>query len=166
MIARSPVAGSLQKTTCSWSSQNTSLDVSSPRLLVAALTVSLVTVWTSLAGPALVGRGSRPAAPPLAPVSATLGRPRWAARWHPGPVPPTARRPPYVTHLRVLEPVAHLPRQARDRWLRYADGRPGRRELEGAAFTDSVRRLAARPPVPLPPGERREGLLVEVAGEL
>lgn len=81
-------------------------------------------------------------------------------------MPPAPRRPPYLTHLRVLEPVAHLPRPTRERWLRYADGRPDRRELEGAAFTDSVRRLAARPPVPLPPRESKEGLLVELDGEL
>ena len=81
-------------------------------------------------------------------------------------MPAAARRPPYLTHLRVFEPVAHLPGPSRDRWLRYADGRPGRRELEGAAFTDSVRRLAARPPVPLPPRESKEGLLVELDGEL
>ena len=81
-------------------------------------------------------------------------------------MPPSAHRPPYLTHLRVLEPVAHLPAPTRRRWLAYAEDRPGRRELEGSAFTDSVRRLAARPPVPLPPRESTDGLLLELNGEL
>jgi hypothetical protein len=81
-------------------------------------------------------------------------------------VPSAARRPPYLTHLRVFEPVAHLPGPVRERWLRYAEARPGRGELEGAAFADSVRRLAARPPVPLPPRESTDALLIDVDGEL
>jgi hypothetical protein len=81
-------------------------------------------------------------------------------------VPPAARRPPYLTYLRVLEPVAHLPAPTRRRWLDYAPDRPDRLALEGSAFADSVRRLAARPPVPLPPRESTDGLLVELDGEL
>jgi hypothetical protein len=81
-------------------------------------------------------------------------------------VSPTARRPPYLTYLRVLEPVAHLPAPIRRRWLEYAPARPGRHELEGATFTDSVRRLAARPPVPLPQRESTDGLLLDVDGDL
>jgi hypothetical protein len=81
-------------------------------------------------------------------------------------VPPAARRPPYLASLRVFEPVAHLPGPVRQRWVRYAQGAPGRRELEGSAFVDSVRRLAARPPVPLPPRESTDAVLIDQDGEL
>ena len=81
-------------------------------------------------------------------------------------MPAAVRRPPYLAYLRVLEPVAHLPAPTRRRWQRYAQDRPGRRELEGSAFADSVRRLAARPPVPLPPRESTDALVVELDGAL
>lgn len=100
------------------------------------------------------------------------------AGWHPGGVPDSrrpdrpgrngrsagSRRPPYVAYLRVFEPVEHLPEQARARWVAYAASQPGRAALEAAEFAAAVRRLAGRPPVPVPPVESRDGLLLEVDG--
>jgi len=81
-------------------------------------------------------------------------------------VPARARRPPYVVYLRVFEPVAHLPSPASDRWTAYARTRPGRELIEAGQFADSIRRSVARPPVPVPPAESEEGLLLELDGEL
>ncbi len=69
-------------------------------------------------------------------------------------------------YLRVFEPVAHLPAAERERWTAYAPSRPHRDLVEAALFTDSVRRLAGRPPVPVPPTESGDGLLLELDGEL
>lgn len=77
-----------------------------------------------------------------------------------------ARRPPYLVYLRVFEPVSHLPEPARTRWTTYAPARPRREVIEAGAFADSMRRLAARPPVPVPPVESEEGLMLELDGEL
>ncbi len=76
------------------------------------------------------------------------------------------RRPPYQAHLRVYEPVEHLPAADRARWTRYAADPPTRAEVEAALFHDTVRRLAGRPPVPVPPIESTEGLLLHDDGEL
>lgn len=76
------------------------------------------------------------------------------------------RRPPYQAHLRVYEPVAHLPPAARARWSRYAADPPTRAEVEAALFHDLVRRLAGQPPVPVPAAESVDGLLLEDGGEL
>ncbi len=66
----------------------------------------------------------------------------------------------------MFEPVAHLPATERERWTAYAPSRPHRDLVEAALFADSVRRLAGRPPVPVPPTESSEGLLLELEGEL
>ncbi|GAB3596577.1 hypothetical protein GCM10027446_23610 [Angustibacter peucedani] len=76
------------------------------------------------------------------------------------------RRPPYQAHLRVYEPVQHLPAEARSRWTRYAEDPPTRAEVEAGLFHDTVRRLAGRPPVPVPPTESHDALLLEDDGEL
>ncbi len=76
------------------------------------------------------------------------------------------RRLPYQAHLRVYEPVAHLPADARDRWTRYAEDPPTRAEVEAGLFHDTVRRLAGRPPVPVPPTESADALLLDEDGEL
>nr|WP_284289227.1 hypothetical protein [Angustibacter aerolatus] len=81
-------------------------------------------------------------------------------------MPTTARRLPYLTHLRVFEPVSHLPAEQRERWTSYARHAPERAALEGAEFDDAVRRLAATPPHPVPLTESDEALLLEVRGEL
>lgn len=79
---------------------------------------------------------------------------------------PAARRPPYAAYLRVFEPVAHLPALDRERWTAYAASRPQRELLEAAQFADSVRRLAGRPPAPVPASESRDALVVEQDGAL
>ena len=79
---------------------------------------------------------------------------------------PAVRRPPYLAYLRVFEPVAHLPDAERDRWTAYAPSRPPRDVVEAGIFADSLRRLAGRPPVPVPAAESGEGLLLDLAGDL
>lgn len=69
-----------------------------------------------------------------------------------------------MSYLRVLEPVEHLPEPARARWTAYARTEPDRDVLETEEFTAVVRRLAGRPPVPVPPVESRDALLLEVDG--
>jgi hypothetical protein len=81
-------------------------------------------------------------------------------------VPTVTRRPPYQAHLRVYEPVAHLPAEPRERWTRYAEDPPTRAEIEAGLFHDTVRRLAGRPPVPVPPTESPDALLLDDGGEL
>lgn len=81
-------------------------------------------------------------------------------------MPVARRRPPYVAYLRVFEPVEHLSPAERERWTAYAPSRPGRQLIEADQFAESVRRLAGRPPVPVPPCESQDGLLIEVAGAL
>ena len=76
------------------------------------------------------------------------------------------RRPPYQAHLRVYEPVAHLAPAERDRWTAYARTAPSGPEIEAALFTDTVRRLAGRPPVPVPPVESAEAMLLDEDGAL
>lgn len=81
-------------------------------------------------------------------------------------MPTVTRRPPYQAHLRVYEPVAHLPAADRARWTRYAADPPTRSQVEATLFHDMVRRLAGRPPVPVPPTESTDGLLLLDDGEL
>jgi hypothetical protein len=71
------------------------------------------------------------------------------------------RRPPYQAHLRVYEPVAHLLAAERERWTAYARTAPSPREIEAALFADTVRRLAGRPPVPVPAAESSDALLLD-----
>jgi hypothetical protein len=66
----------------------------------------------------------------------------------------------------VYEPVAHLAAAERERWTAYARSAPSRAEVEEALFADTVRRLAGRPPVPVPAAESQDGLLIEEDGEL
>jgi hypothetical protein len=80
-------------------------------------------------------------------------------------VPTVTRRPPYQAHLRVYEPVAHLADAERERWTQYARTAPSAREIEAALFADTVRRLAGRPPVPVPAAESEDALLLD-EGEL
>lgn len=81
-------------------------------------------------------------------------------------VPTVTRRLPYQAHLRVYEPVAHLPAAERERWSRYAEDPPTRAEVEAGMYHDVVRRLAGQPPVPVPPVESHDALLLEDDGEL
>ncbi|MGN6301771.1 MAG: hypothetical protein ACTHN8_11855 [Angustibacter sp.] len=81
-------------------------------------------------------------------------------------MPTVTRRPPYQAHLRVFEPLAHLAPAERDRWSAYARTAPSRRAVERALYTDTVRRLAGRPPVPVPPAESTDALLLDDDGEL
>lgn len=76
------------------------------------------------------------------------------------------RRPPYAVYLRVFEPVEHLPAAQRDHWTAYARSRPRRGLLEAAEFADSVRRLARRPPQPVPAIESGDAVLLDVDGRL
>ena len=81
-------------------------------------------------------------------------------------VPTLTRRPPYQAHLRVFEPLAHLAPAERERWSAYARQAPSRHEVERALYADTVRRLAGRPPVPVPAAESAEALLLDDGGEL
>jgi hypothetical protein len=81
-------------------------------------------------------------------------------------VPTVTRRPPYQAHLRVYEPVAHLSAPERERWTTYARTAPSRREVDSSLFADTVRRLAGRPPVPVPAAESPDALLLDEDGEL
>lgn len=81
-------------------------------------------------------------------------------------MPTVTRRPPYQAHLRVYEPVAHLRAEAREHWTAYARTAPSRAEIEAGLFADTVRRLAGRPPVPVPPAESHDALLIDEDGEL
>ncbi len=76
------------------------------------------------------------------------------------------RRPPYQAHLRVYEPVAHLADAERERWTTYARTAPSRGEIEAGLFADTVRRLAGRPPAPVPAAESQDALLIDEGGEL
>jgi hypothetical protein len=73
-------------------------------------------------------------------------------------------RPPYLTYLRVLLPIDELPSHERERWSRYAATAPGRREVAERQFAETVRRLAGRPPVPVPAVESTDGVVVEQQG--
>ena len=77
---------------------------------------------------------------------------------------PARRRPPYVAYLRVYEPVDHLPKAPRDRWTAYARSVPPL--LEQDQYAESVRRLAARPPAPVPEQESEDALVLQVDGVL
>jgi hypothetical protein len=81
-------------------------------------------------------------------------------------VPTVTRRPPYQAHLRVYEPVAQLPPRQRRRWTDYAASAPSAAEVEAELYADAVRRLAGRPPVPVPVNESTHGLLLEQDGGL
>ena len=71
------------------------------------------------------------------------------------------RRPPYQAQLRVYEPLAHLPTSERERWLEYARTAPTRAQIEAELHAEQVRRLAGRPPVPVPAVESRHGFLLQ-----
>jgi hypothetical protein len=73
-------------------------------------------------------------------------------------------RPPYLTHLRVLVPIDELPSGQRERWAEYVASAPDRREIAERQFADTVRRLAGRPPVPVPAVESSDAVVVEVEG--
>lgn len=73
-------------------------------------------------------------------------------------------RPPYLTYLRVLVPVDELPVHEQERWTAYAATAPDRTELAQRQFEETVRRLAGRPPVPLPAFESTDGVVLEVDG--
>jgi hypothetical protein len=81
-------------------------------------------------------------------------------------VPTATRRLPYLAHLRVLEPVEFLPEPQRARWTAYAVGAPSRSDLETRHHTETVRRLAGRPPVPVPAAESEGAVVVEVDGQV
>ncbi|KQX62082.1 hypothetical protein ASD06_16325 [Angustibacter sp. Root456] len=81
-------------------------------------------------------------------------------------MPTVTRRPPYQAHLRVFEPVAHLAPADRERWNAYARRAPSRHEVERTLYADTVRRLAGRPPVPVPAAESTDALLLDEDGEL
>lgn len=76
------------------------------------------------------------------------------------------RRPPYQAHLRVYEPVATMPKDQRRRWTAYAANAPPPAEVEAQLYADTVRRLAGRPPVPVPVTESTHGLVIEQDGAL
>jgi hypothetical protein len=73
-------------------------------------------------------------------------------------------RPPYVTYLRVLLPVDELPAHERRRWTAYAATAPDRRQIAARQLTESVRRMAGRPPVTLPPVESTDAVVLQVDG--
>jgi hypothetical protein len=73
-------------------------------------------------------------------------------------------RPPYLTSLRVLLPVDELPAHEQRRWAAYAASAPRRDEVAARQFATTVRRLAGRPPVVIPPVESTDGIVVEVQG--
>lgn len=73
-------------------------------------------------------------------------------------------RPPYLTYLRVLLPVDELPAHEQRRWAAYAATAPRREEVAARQFAATVRRLAGRPPVVIPPVESTDGIVVEVQG--
>jgi hypothetical protein len=73
-------------------------------------------------------------------------------------------RPPYLTYLRVLLPVDELPAHEQRRWAAYAASAPRRDEVAARQFATTVRRLAGRPPVVIPPVESTDGIVVEVQG--
>lgn len=73
-------------------------------------------------------------------------------------------RPPYPTYLRVLVPVDELPAHQRERWTAYAATGPDRREVAERQLAEAVRRLAGRPPLPVPAVESTDGVVVEVEG--
>ena len=79
---------------------------------------------------------------------------------------PARRRTPYACHLRVYEPVEHLREPARARWTTCVRSRTQHRLVEADQYVDSVRRLAGRPPVPVPPVESSDGRVIEVGGAL
>lgn len=73
-------------------------------------------------------------------------------------------RPPYLSHLRILLPVDELPVRERERWSSYGERAPERTEVAARQFADTVRRLAGRPPVTVPPVESTDGIVVDVRG--
>jgi hypothetical protein len=73
-------------------------------------------------------------------------------------------RPPYLTYLRILLPVDELPIRERERWSAYAERAPERTEVAARQFADTVRRLAGRPPLAVPPVESTDGIVVDVRG--
>jgi hypothetical protein len=73
-------------------------------------------------------------------------------------------RPPYLAYLRVLLPLDELPGHEQRRWAAYAATAPGREEVAARQFAATVRRLAGRPPVVVPPVESTDGIVVEMEG--
>jgi hypothetical protein len=73
-------------------------------------------------------------------------------------------RPPYLTYLRVLVPVDELPVVERERWAAFPGASSDRREIAARQFAETVRRLAGRPPVPVPAVESTDALVLEVEG--
>ena len=79
---------------------------------------------------------------------------------------PARSRPPYVAYLRIYEPVEHLPAPDRARWTTCVRSRLQHRLVEADQYVESVRRLAGRPPVLVPPFESDDARVIEVAGAL
>lgn len=79
---------------------------------------------------------------------------------------PVRSRPPYVAYLRVYEPVEHLPAPDRARWTTCVRSRLQHRLVEADQYVESVRRLAGRPPVLVPPFESRDARVIDVEGAL
>lgn len=73
-------------------------------------------------------------------------------------------RPPYLTYLRVLVPVDELPVRDRQRWAAYATTAPDRAEVAERQYAETVRRLAGRPPVPVPAAESTDAVVLDVEG--
>src|SRR6478672_7631397 len=59
-----------------------------------------------------------------------------------------------------------MPAPQRRRWTDYAATAPSPAEIEAEMYADTVRRLAGRPPVPVPVTESRHGLVIEQDGVL
>jgi hypothetical protein len=64
----------------------------------------------------------------------------------------------------VLVPLDELPPHEQERWRRYAASAPDRHEVAARQFAETVRRLAGRPPVTVPPVESVDGVVVELDG--
>jgi hypothetical protein len=79
-------------------------------------------------------------------------------------VPTMTRRPPYLSYLRVFEPVDRLPTPERARWRDYARSGPPRRDVEARSFADLVRRLAGNPQSAVPASESPDALVLADGG--
>jgi hypothetical protein len=73
---------------------------------------------------------------------------------------------PYAAYLRVYEPLTAFPEPERSAWARYAESadRPRRATALDAEHAESLRRLAAAPPVLVPPEESQDAYLRSVGG--
>src|SRR3954451_9020990 len=161
-MARSPLASSVQKTTCSCRWGLPARWAKTPAGGPAGRGVASVTVVGSRSGregvrlvgacSGEVGRSCRPCRP---------------CRGHPTMrCVPAASANPYTAYLRVYEPLAAFDAAERAAWQAYADSAVPRAQQLHAEHRSSLAGVLSVPPRPVPAEEPRQAFVLEAAGTL